>query len=133
MKKLILIIVIPLSFYAKSQDVRTASITWSVNQLNDLSTNAIISYECAFKTNGMNNILWNQSSENFIIKVIKAEGTWDDISTPGMILFTISLDGESGTLRFERTSTGTSITIDLAQPGGSRLRHKYTVNQITAN
>ena len=116
-----------------AQDVRSTGLTWSVNELMDLNKNVSASYSCQFKTNGVMSIGWDQSAYDTSLTVQQADGQWNDVTTPGQITYSISLDGETGTIVFERTASGVYITLDLSQPNGGRLRHRYSVSQVTAS
>lgn len=116
-----------------SQNVRMASLTWSVNQLTDLSNSAIANYSCQFKTNGLQNIIWDQSNDETTCKTQNVTGDWTNVTSPGEITYSVKIDGETGTLKFERTSAGVFITLDLSQENGGRLLHKYSVSQISEN
>lgn len=116
-----------------AQNVRTSQLTWSVNELTDLNKNVSASYSCLFKTDGLLSISWDQSAYDTSLGVQQADGQWSDVSMPGQITYSISLDGETGTIVFERTASGVYITLDLSQPNGGRLRHRYSVSQVTAS
>lgn len=135
MKKIITLFFISLFILPSvcAQDVRSTGLNWSVNELTDLNKNVSASYSCLFKTNGVMSIGWDQSAYDTSLTVQQADGQWNDVTTPGQITYSISLDGETGTIVFERTASGVYITLDLSQPNGGRLRHRYSVSQVTAS
>lgn len=114
-----------------AQDVRTSQLTWSVNQLTDINKNVNASYSCLFKTDGISTIIWDQSNDVATMTVKQADGQWNDVRTSGKITYTIEIDGETGTIVFERTAAGVFITLDISQQKGGRLRHRYSVSKVT--
>jgi hypothetical protein len=86
-----------------------------------------------FKTDSISTIIWDQSNDVATIAVEQADGLWGDVKLSGQITYTISVDGETGTLVFERSASGVYITLDLSQTKGGRLRHRYSVSQVTTS
>jgi hypothetical protein len=132
MKKILIIIIVMIGYFqSKAQNVLTTPLTWSVTELNDLNTNKIASYMCSFKTSGTTEILWVQKN-NYTrkLEVQQTTGTWMDVSAEGQVVYSISEDSDTGTLTFERTSSGIYITLDLSQGTQPRLRQKYSVVQV---
>jgi archaellum component FlaF (FlaF/FlaG flagellin family) len=134
MKKSLFVFALMLvAMYGYAQDIRTAKLTWTITSLNDLNTNKTSTYSCAFETNGQQAIVWRQKNGTYTstLSVMQLTGNWADVQTNGQVVYTIALDGETGTLTFERIVSGAFITIDLSQPSGGRLKHKYLVGQVT--
>ena len=118
-----------------AQNIATTPLIWTVTQLKDLNTNTETSYQCTFSTHGNQTIIWAQKNGtyNTNIEVQAVSGSWNNVATVGSVTYTITMEGDSGTLQFEKTTSGTYITIDLVQPGSKNLRHRYTVSQVNAN
>jgi len=113
-----------------AQNMATDSITWNVVQLRDLTSNATVNYQCQFKTHATQPIYWIQDDWVTPLTIQSVSGSWINVQVNGKITFQITTDGESGSLVFERTASGVTISIDLSQAGTSRLRHQYLVDQI---
>lgn len=111
-----------------AQDISKAPLTWSVNKLNDLNSQATVPYSCTFQTNGMDPIVWDQSSEDFTLTINRIDGNWNNIKVSGAIVYHVNLDGTTGTLKFERSNSGTFITLELPQ---ERIKHRYSVLRVT--
>jgi hypothetical protein len=136
MKKILFIVISLVTFASlQAQDIRTTKLTWTVTALTDQSTNKNSAYSCVFETNGQQAIVWKQKNGTYIetLGVTQLVGTWASVQANGQVVYNISLDSETGTLTFARNATGAYITIDLSQPGGSRLKHKYSVGQVVGN
>ena len=133
MKNLVSILFVLSFSLARSQDVTTAKLAWSVIQLTDLNANVVESYKCVFKTNGDKAIMWLQNNETFQteFKIEAMRGTWADVNKDGSIVYSISTDGLEGSLTFKHLGNSITITLDLEQESGNNLRHKYTVSSIT--
>jgi len=112
------------------QDIRTAHLSWPVTQLQDLRTNATANYSCVFETQGAGQLLWKQKAFTTTFTVQNISGTWENIQTEGKSVFDVAAEGLSGTLTFERTASGTTIVLDLTEPGGERIDHRYQVSDI---
>ena len=120
-----------ISIQGYSQDIKSSSITWTVNQLNDLSTGKSISYWCLFKTSSGQSIVWEQNKGYTInFDVVSTTGSWTNVSTTGKLTYNVTSDGDDGTIIFEKDQTGVYITLDWAQGSGDRLRRKYTVTNV---
>ena len=120
-----------LAFASQAQDILTTQLIWSVTQLTDLNTSKSASYTCSFKTNGTQQILWVQKN-NYIrtLEVQQTMGTWTNVSRTGQVTYSIAEDSDTGTLTFERTSTGIFITLDLSQGTEPHLRQRFSVDQV---
>ena len=133
MKKLFLLTVLMTTALVvlRAQDISTSSLSWTVTQLTDLNTNITAPYTCTFKTGGTAEILWVQKN-NYTrkLEVQHVTGTWTDVSAPGQAVYSIAEDGDTGTVTFERTSSGIYITLNLSQGAQPRLRQKYSVAQV---
>jgi hypothetical protein len=115
-----------------AQDVSTAPLVWSVNQLKDLNTQKEQgTYTCTFATHGTAPLQWVQQN-NYIttFTVKKISGSWTNVQQPGRAVFEIAADTETGTLTFERTATGLTATLDLSQGTRPRLKMSYSVAQV---
>jgi len=119
---------------AFGQDVRSTGLRWTVSGLNDLRSAKSDLYSCVFETNGTRSISWKQKNGLYIttLNITSVEGTWSDFKANGSIIYNITVEGQSGSLTFEKDDSGMKITIDLSQPSGTRLRHRYSVVNITA-
>ena len=115
-----------------AQDVTSSNLSWSVTQLDNLSTAKSLTYACVFETHRTKDISWKQNggyTMSFDIK--KVDGSWPDVNTTGQLAYTISAEGETGTLTFERTPEGIFIKLNISQGSADRLRHRYSVSQVT--
>lgn len=115
---------------AFGQNIATDTLTWQVIQLHDMNSNAIVNYQCQFKTNGSSTIQWVQDDLTSDIAVTAQTGTWTNITNNGKVTYQITVEGNSGTLAFERTAEGVTISIDISQESGGRLKHIYKVEQV---
>lgn len=128
---------VPLLFlgtiFSKAQNMNTTALTWTVDGLTDLSANVTAtSYRCTFATNGNLPIIWSQKNGAFVttLSIQGSSGTWTDVATAGQITYTVSAEGQTGTLTFARDVLGLSIIIDLSVANGGRLNHRYTVTTV---
>ena len=116
----------------QAQDMNSSKLSWVVTQLNDEKTQMATSYNCVFETDGKQNIFWKQGSGSYTVTMIvtRVNGSWPDIKAIGKVEYEISMEGETGTLTFERLTAGVFITLDL---GGSNFHHKYSVSQVSSS
>lgn len=134
MKTLTLIFFIALTQASFAQDIGTSHIRWAVVGMEDVDNNKQVpAYTCTFETNGSNAAYWRQKNGTYSTKftVQRIDGTWANIANEGQATFSITADGQTGTLLFEKNSKGTFITLDLSQPDGSRNVYKFTATQTT--
>jgi hypothetical protein len=136
MRSFVLIIAFFLtSWVAMAQNAANTELVWSVQGLTDLSggdTTHIASYTCVFETDGANNGYWRQKNGTFSTKIIVDElvGTWSDVSLPGKITLQVRMDGQAGTLVFEKEANGTFVLLNLSQTDGSSITYRFNVTQI---
>ncbi len=134
MKKILLTIALTswAAIMVTAQNILTEPITWNVDQLNDISRNVSVPYHCKFATNGNQTIIWSQKNNTYVteLSVQSTSGSWANVSEPGQITYTVSLNGQMGTLVFERNAQGMQITLDFANANGPRLNHRYSVISI---
>ena len=115
----------------QAQDLNSLKLSWVVTQLNDVKTQKAASYNCVFETNGKQNIFWKQGGGNYTVTMLvtNVSGFWPDVKTVGKVEYEISIDGERGTLTFERATSGVFITLDSP---GSGIHHTYSVSQVNS-
>jgi hypothetical protein len=132
MRNLFTIILVGLAGVASSQDILNSKLAWTVTQLTDLNTNAVMNYQCVFKTNKQLSIAWVQDEGAFTtdITVEQVQGSWTDVGANGQVVYSVTTDGLTGTITFKRADGELSITLDLQQLSGPNLRHKYTVPAV---
>lgn len=133
MKYLVTILVCLAFFTAPGQNIQSSNLKWNVSGLTDLGSNTMnAAYTCSFKTSGSSTIVWEQNrGYNVTFIVTSMKGSWTDVSNLGKVVYSIAVDGNSGTLTFEKSSVGTFITMSLSQKSGRPLTLKYSVNQVT--
>lgn len=120
---------------SQAQNASTTELAWSVQGMTDLSggdTTQVASYSCTFETNGTGNGYWRQKNGTFSTKIVVDEliGTWTDVSSPGKLTFQVRMDGQTGTLVFEKEASGTSILLNLSQTDGGTITYRFNVTQI---
>jgi len=134
MKKIFLVAMVliwTVAITCPAQNMANTQLTWTVDGLNDLGTGQSASYHCTFSSNGNQAITWSQKNGNFVttLSVQNVSGTWTNVNLEGQLLYTVSTDGKTGTLKFYRDSQGLFITIDFPR-GDTRLNHRYTVTSV---
>ncbi len=133
MKTLIIISLLIIPVTLLSQDIKTTNLAWSVSGLNDLRTSKSENYACTFETRGAGDILWKQRGGSYLttLRVSSVDGDWTDVKNPGQVVYRISVDGQTGTLTFERNDSGLFVTLDLSQSRSERMRHRLSVGQVS--
>lgn len=119
--------------FAQAQNVATDEIIWHVSHLKNLTTGEEAEHSFKFVTRGSGSISWIQKNGayTFELTVSSISGYWQNVAQAGQVTYTIAIDGQTGTLTFERNANGIFCAIDLSQPNGERLKHQYTVQSIT--
>ncbi len=136
MKKLyIILFFLSVSIAGWTQNAANTELVWSVQGLTDLSggdTTHIASYTCVFETDGASNGYWRQKNGAFSTKIVVDDlvGTWENVSVPGKITLQVRMDGQTGTLVFEKDASGTFVFMNLSQTDGSTITYRFTVTQI---
>lgn len=131
MKTLLLILfgLVSLQGYqVQAQNVRTATLYWTATQMADGSN--VIANTSVFQTTPTT-IKWVQN-KGYVhpFDITAATGSWSNVNLKGKISFSVSDGDDSGTLIFERTSSGITVTLDLSQGASPRLVRKFTIGSI---
>jgi len=124
-----------LAIDATAQDIRSAHLTWTVDQLLDTQTQDTVTYTCTFATQGSAAVVWSQRNGTYVttLPVQTLTGEWSNISVPGQVVYTITLEGESGTLTVGRDAAGLFIKLDVISSESWALHHRYFVQTVTQN
>ncbi len=133
MKYIILLILCAASMKAACQNIQTSNLRWVVSGITDLNSSASnAGYSCSFKTSGKNSITWEQNRGYTVTFIVTGvDGIWDDINNPGRVVYSVTFNGNSGTITFEKATSGTSVTMNLSQKSSNPLSLKYSVSQVT--
>lgn len=128
----VLVTALIMGLQASAQDILTAHLSWEVNRLIDQNTQQASSYSCTFETNGRSAVLWKQKGGAVVtsIDITSVTGSWADVKAAGQVIFEIEVEGEPGTLVFERAATGAFISLKLGD--SYSIDHRYVVSSITA-
>lgn len=115
-----------------AQNPKTDPLRWELGQGVDLKSNKSFSYSGSLQTSS-SGVQWTQKNTSSSFSVISASGTWSDITKNGRLQFDVESEGSSGTLTFERKSSGYFVTIEFPSndPNGTKVRWK--VNNVTAS
>lgn len=118
-----------------SQDIAQTPITWKINYLHDQIAQETLSYTCSFKTNGSQDIVWQQRNGQFtsILNVTGLNGSWTNVDSIGSVSYSITSGVESGSIAFERTADGIFAYLTLSQGTAHPLSYKFSVSKITLN
>ena len=116
----------------QGQDVRSAGLTWTVTTIKDLDTGDSKAFGCTFESNGIGNILWKQNAGGYVRTLVTqtVTGSFPNVTAIGQLTYNISEDGDTGTVIFERNSSGVFITLDISDGTGPRISNKYTVFSV---
>lgn len=112
-----------------AQDMATTPLRWVTAEAENLNNNDKFSYSCAF-VSSPTHIRWEQKNGTRVntFTITSATGTWSNVALQGKRTFTIEDGSLQGTVTFERTSLGTTITLIFSGNHGSR--HRFSVSQV---
>ncbi len=117
---------------AYAQDIQSANLTWTVDQLTDLKKAYSGAYSCVFTTSA-SGISWTQKNRTTSIVVQSSSGSWSDITAIGSITFQVTIDGVVSTLTFERNQDGVFVTMDCTIADPTDIKYKYRVSSVQPN
>lgn len=116
---------------AHCQDILQASLRWNAVATTDLRTNQSQSYECAF-VSGPGQIKWlqkgGQSVKTYIVQ--RSEGSWNSVAVNGTVVFYVTEGPSEGTVTFQRSESGLSITLDFSASGPNAIKRRFSVFQV---
>ncbi len=120
------------SNFVNGQDITVTPLIWQVSKLEDFNANSSMDYQCTFVTDGTTAIEWNQKANyNTNLAVVNITGTWVNVVETGKVTYEIRMEGDPGTLIFEKTPVGTFITLDVSQTNAAHIKYRFTVSQVS--
>lgn len=107
----------------------TTPLRWVTAEAENLNNNDKFTYSCTFVSTP-SHIRWEQKNSTRVntFTITSATGTWNNVALQGKRTLTIEEGTLRGTITFERTSIGTTITLIFSSPHGSR--HRFSVSQV---
>ena len=132
MKKiLILILLSSLTAGLQAQDILTTPLKWVVTKITDNQTQELMNFQCTFESQS-NSIKWIQKNGSYVtsFSINSVQGTWSDVKSIGEVTYSVTLDGQTGTLKFWRDASGAYITINLPQAGMDAIWYTYSISQV---
>lgn len=114
--------------YSQSPDNRA----WTVSAFDNTQTNEHVTYACAFETHS-DKIKWIQKGGARVteFQITSRTNTWSNIQEVGEITYQVTLDGNSGWIRFYRESGQLFIETNLQVEGKNTLPFKFMVNSTS--
>jgi hypothetical protein len=58
------------------------------------------------------------------------EGSWSDVTKEGSILFHVTEGDSQGTIVFQRTESGVSVTLDFSALGPAAIKRRFSIAEI---
>lgn len=115
--------------YSQSPDNRA----WTVSAFDNTQTNEHVTYACSFETHS-DKIKWIQKGGARIteFQITSQTNSWSNIQETGEVTYQVTLDGNSGSIRFYRESGQLFIETNLQVEGKNTLPFKFMVNTTTA-
>ncbi len=114
------------------QNIASTPLVWQVTKLEDFNANSSMDYQCTFVTDGTTGIEWNQKGNySTDLGVVSITGTWVDVVVDGKVTYQITMEGDSGTMIFEKTPEGTYITLDVSPGNPAHIKYRFTVSQVS--
>lgn len=112
-----------------AQDMATTQLRWVITEAENLNNNDKFAYSCVFVSSSTH-IRWEQKNNTRVktFTITSASGTWGNVALQGKRTLTIEEGSLQGTITFERTLSGTTITLIFSGTHGSR--HRFSVNQV---
>jgi hypothetical protein len=119
------------------QDIKNATTLWVVqNALDSQNDPTAKSLDSRFTSFGTDKVVWvrtrtDQSGEittqEMNLKINKAEGNWSDVKADGNILYLITTDKASGSIRFKNSAGSYQVDVKLMGKQGGKLNKTYRV------
>ena len=117
---------------ANSQNIATSKLLWQTNQANDLRSQNLIDYQCAFKTDGSQTIKWFQKNGQSVttFTILRTQGTWTNINSPGSITYGLSRNTDRGKMIIEKNENGTFITLDFSETSTHAIKQRFRISSV---
>jgi hypothetical protein len=121
-----------ISTAATSQNIRTSSVEWNCS-LTSISMSGSVTGENTKVVSSSNNIVWynEDGSVRKTLSIVNAAGSWGDVSDDGIITFSVTSDGNTGTVSFSKTHDIVQISIQVADGPDSPI-YDLTVSTVNA-
>lgn len=114
---------------AQSPDNRV----WTVTAFDNIERNEHVAYSCSFETHN-DKIKWIQKGGARVteFQIVSKTTSWSNIEDAGEVTYQISLDGNTGSIRFYRASGQLAIETNLQVGATNSLPFKFIVTSTTA-
>jgi hypothetical protein len=133
---LIIIALVGLGYvtYGQTISIGQDTITWEIDELNDLARDTTEVFHCKFITTPTG-IKWLQKNDGFInnFSVVSTSGSWGNLSLNGSYTFNVSFHEQTGKLSFERVDGLMHITMSFLEAGSNKMPYSFRVSNYTKN
>lgn len=130
LKRFFLILCLGNTATSLAQNIAADQVRWHASGFTDLLSNAVVSdAPCEFITHGIRKVEWVQGNGSYVmtLNVTGTSGVWADVSSPGMIVFSVSGDeGVTGHITFARDDNGMKVELDL-RGGTADIKNSYSI------
>lgn len=117
--------------YAQSSPLKSKKIKWVASGMKDLVTGDYRSVTMFFMTDGQaNQLVWDQKNGTitYSLNITSITTTWTNLDVDGTAKFSISWNGQPGTLIVTRKSGQLSMQIDVNPNGDDRFYFQFNIS-----
>jgi hypothetical protein len=133
MKKIIFMcaVLVLLATILPAQNIETQTLTWQIAHVQDVNTGeTLFSENETLVSYGSQKVEWkNADGVKHTYIVNKANGTWNNASQSGSVIYQVNIGDKSGTITFERVKNEIMVRILLLK--GDELPEIYEIKIVT--
>jgi hypothetical protein len=113
-----------------AQNIATETLTWQISNVQDVNTGeTLFSENETLVSYGSQKVEWkNTDGVKHTYIVNKANGTWNNASQSGSMIYQVNIGDKSGTITFERVKNEIMVRILLLK--GDELPEMYEIKIV---
>lgn len=113
-----------------AQNIATETLTWQISHVQDVNTGeTLFSENETLVSYGSQKVEWRNTDgvkQTYIVS--KANGTWNNTSQGGSMIYQVNIGDKSGTITFERVKNEIMVRILLLK--GDELPEMYEIKIV---
>jgi len=119
-----------LASYGYSQNIDQDTIIWHSAKAVSQSNNAVVQYNCFFRTNRGQSVDWvqNDGQVTYHYTITGTQGNWSSVAADGSITYAIALNDITGELTFSNAGGVRSVHLKTLSEGVTDLDYTFEVS-----
>jgi hypothetical protein len=116
---------------AQSLSPTQDTLVWQVDQITDILSDTIMSYQASFESYGSQRIEWIQQQSNpTVFEIESVDGSWTDVESNGTLAYSIHYQNKAGEMSVTRSTNGIVISLRFNAEGIVPMNLQFRVTAV---